>query len=286
MKKEKKQKENKKKITKELLKTHRHQEIIITGSKLFAFLELFSVWLHIAALIIGILTIAGVVSDASSEAAHYLEIATIVVVALIIIQHALMPFAERIVLRALLDEFWGTNDIPTRFSIPTEIDINEHFGKVKKTNDIWQIEKTELKWVVARWVPFKKVLTVRQESPVTTKRFAKYAAEDGTLNTAFIPLYIIIDIKENIIKFQGRAHLMYTKDKNYPEKRITFNFHYVDRRAEWSGQFPEHPLFGEWLWDSDVAKNINKQNEGKRNTDKKNSKGVAKAFKESGDKGK
>ncbi len=269
-----------KKLDKELLKKHHHQEIIITGSRWFEALETFGIWLHIMAFILGIFALTGIAIDVDGHITHYLEMVTIVIVGLIILQHGLMPSAKRIILKSLLDEFWGEKEIATSLSVPTVIDTTTNFGNVKKAFNSRQIEATELKWTTVRWFPFKRVLTVRQSSPVTEKKWKKYAAKDGTLNTAFLPLYIIIDIKSNVIKFQGRVHILYVDELEIEEKRVVFTFHYKDRVARWTGVFPDFPLYGEWIWDSKLATKIKHENEGKRKQDKVNSKAVSKVFKE------
>ncbi len=267
-----------KKLSKELLKKHRHQEIIVTGSRFFTALELLGFWLHILAFVIGIFTIFGVAINYMSDFTHYLEIITIFIVGLIIVQFLTFPFMERVYLRALLNDFWGENQIATSLMYPTEVDITNNFGTVTKNFESFQIETTKIQWTVVRWFPFKKVMSIQQVSPITSKRWKRYQDKDKTLNTAIIPSYIIIDRKQKMIKFNAKVDILYTKYE-FPEKRVVFAFNYKNKKAVWSGKFPEYPLYGEWIWDRKLADKIVKNNEGKKNEHKKNSKAVSKIVK-------
>ncbi len=266
------------KLEKKFIKRHSHQEIVITGSKIFSILEYIGIWMHIMAFAVGLLTIVGVSTESASEATHILEIVTLVIVGLILLQYAITPFLERIMLRFLLKEFWGTNEIATSLRYATDIDPMLNFGTVIEEVDSVQLEETKLEWTITRWFPLKRVLTIQQCTPVTTKRWSKYASTDGTFNTAIVPLYIIIDIKQHVIKLQGRANVLFTRQRDIPEKRIMFTFHYRDRIAEWSGNFPDHPLYGEWIWDKTVSEEIKNQNKGEKNQALKNNVAVAEAF--------
>ncbi len=277
-------------LDKKFIKEHSHQEIIVTGSPLLKLLETIGVWLHIVAFILGLVSVAGLIAGSATEgeashggianATHIVEYATLFVVALIIIQFAITPFIERAMLKYLLKEFWGTNEIATSFKYATDIDTLKNFGTVVNEVTSLQLEETKLDWRVIRWFPFKRVLTIQQCTPITTKRWSRYAANDGTLNVAIIPIYIIIDVHQKTVKFQGRANILFSRQKNIPEKRIMFTFHYKDKTASWSGIFPEHPMYGEWLWDNNIADEIRSGTAGKKNQAMRNNKAVAAAFRE------
>ncbi len=267
-----------KKLSKELLKEHKHQEIVVTGSRFFTLLELVGFWLHIIAFVIGVLTISGLAINYMSDLTHYLEIITMLIVGLIIVQYLTFPFMERVYLRALLNDFWGENQIATSLKYPLEVDIANNFGTVTKHYESFQIETTKIQWTVVRKFPLKKVMTIQQVSPVTSKRWKKYQDKDKTLNTAMIPSYIIIDRKQKTIKFNAGVNILYTKYK-FPEKRVVFAFSYKHKKAVWAGKFPEYPLYGEWIWDKKLADKIAKTNQGKKNEHKKNSKAVSKIVK-------
>ncbi len=266
------------KLDKKFVNKHKHQEIIITGSHAVKILEDIGLILHIAAFILGLLTISGMVGHAGDKYKHVVELATLIVVALILIQFALTPIIERMVLKRLLKDFWGTTDIATSMSYPLEVDPFKNFGSVVKSEDSLQLETTRLGWTTVKLFPFKRVLTIQQSTPVTTKRWSRYAASDGTFNFGLIPIYIIIDVSQSVIKFQGRANILFSRQKDLPEKRILFTFYYKDKKAEWSGIAPEHPLYGEWIWDTQLAEEIKKGSEGKRNQALMNNQAVAEAF--------
>ncbi len=267
-------------LDKKFIKEHAHQEIIVTGSPVLRVLEMVGVWLHILAFVLGLFSIAGIFISHDSHATEYLEYVTLFVIALIIIQFAITPIIERTMLKVLLKEFWGTNEIATSFKYATDIDTFKNFGTVTKEVSSLQLEETQLDWKVVRWFPFKRVLTIQQCTPITTKRWSRYAANDGTLNIAIVPIYIIIDTHQKTIKFQGRLNVLFSRQKNIPEKRIMFTFHYRDKLASWSGLYPEHPMYGEWLWDNELADEIKSGTAGKRNQAMRNNKAVAEAFKE------
>lgn len=269
------------KLEKKFLKAHKHQEIVITGSPLFSILETIGVWLHIAAFIIGLATFFGFFSketEHGEEVFRILEATTLIIVGLIILQFTITPFLERIMVKSLLKEFWGTNDIATSLKYATGVDTMTNFGVITSEVESLQLEKTKLDWNVVSLFPFKRVLTIQQTTPITTKRWSKYAATDGTFNTAIVPLYIIVDVKQHVIKFQGRINILFTRQKDIPEKRLMFTFHYKDKIAEWTGLFPQHPLYGEWLWDKEIANEIRKETSGKRNKALENNEAVKKLF--------
>ncbi len=271
------------KLDKKFISKHKHQEIIITGSHAVKILEDIGLVLHILAFVLGLLTVTGMfLSTGEGNVEHFkhnVEIATLVVVALILIQFAVTPIIERMILKSLLKDFWGTTEIATSLSYPVEVDPFKNFGSVVKSEDSLQLEETRLGWTTVKKFPFKRVLTVQQSTPVTTKRWSRYAASDGTFNFGLIPIYIIIDVSHKVIKFEGRANILFSRQKDLPEKRILFTFHYRDKKAEWSGISPEHPLFGEWIWDSQLAEDIKQGTEGKRNQALMNNQAVADAFK-------
>ncbi len=264
------------KLEKKFIKNHSHQEIIITGSKSMVVLETIGLWLHMAALFTGVLTLIGTLGH--SEFARILELITVVIVALIVAQYILTPIIERYVLKKLLKDFWGTNEIATSMSYPTEVDPIKNFGAVISAVESVQLEETKLEWQTVRYFPFKKVLTIQQCTPVTTKRWSRYASSDGTLNVAIIPLYIIIDTHQKTIKLQGRMNVLFTRQKSIPEKRIMFTFHYKEKLASWSGVAPDHPFFGEWIWDPTIAHKVKSKTDGVRNQDAMNNKVVMDIF--------
>lgn len=275
------------KLDKKFIRSHAHQEIIITGSALFKTLELIGIWLHIIAFVVGFISVVGVLSGSilghgNEELEHIktgFEITTLVVIALILLQFAVTPILEKIVLKNILKDFWGTNEIATSMKYPTDIDPITNFGTILSEVDSVQLEETRISWTVSRYIPFKQVLTIQQCTPITTKRWSKYASTDGTFNTVVVPLYIIIDLKQKSVKLQGRSNVLFTRQKEIPEKRIMFTFHYKERVAEWSGLFPDHPLYGEWIWDSEVTKEIKLNTAGEKNQAIKNNQAVAEAFK-------
>ncbi len=267
------------KLDKKFINKHKHQEIVITGSHLIKILEHVGLVLHILAFVLGILTLTGMVGHASAEFKHMVELATLIVVALILIQFAFTPVLERLILKRLLKDFWGINEIATSLSYALEIDPFKNFGSVIKSEDSLQLETTRLGWTTVKLFPFKRVLTIQQSTPVTTKRWSRYAASDGTFNFGLIPIYIIIDMHQGVIKFQGRANILFSRQRDLPEKRILFTFHYKDKKAEWCGVAPEHPLFGEWIWDSGLAEQIKSGTSGKRNQALMNNQAVADVFK-------
>ncbi len=267
------------KLEKKFIKRHKHQETIITGSPWIRFFETVGLWLHILAFFLGFATLLGVFTHEESEFTHTLEIITLVVIALIILQFAATPIIERVVVRALLKDFWGINEIATSLKYSRDIDPMKNFGTIIDEEVSLQLEETRLGWTTVRRFPWKRVLTIQQSTPITTKRWSRYAASDGTFNTAFVPIYIIVDVHQKVIKFQGRVNVLFTRHKNIAEKRIMFTFHYRDKVANWSGIFPDHPLYGEWIWDKTISQKIKEDTVGKRNQALRNNKAVADAFK-------
>ncbi len=253
------------KLEKKFIKDHSHQEIIITGSKAMNFLEVVSFWLHLLALVLGIMSFFGFLLSEGSSLTHYIEIATLIIITLIIIQFVMTPIIERRVLRYLLKDFWGTTEIATSMKYATEIDPVKNFGSVTSAVESVQLEETKLEWQTVRLFPIKRVLTIQQCTPVTTKRWSRYASSDGTLNVAIVPLYIIIDVHQKVIKLQGRMNILFTRQKNIAEKRIMFTFHYKDKLASWSGIAPDHPFFGEWIWDKTISEKVKSQTKGVKN---------------------
>ncbi len=266
------------KLEKKFIKRHQHQEIIITGSPLIRFFETVGLWLHILAFFLGFATLLGVFTHEASEFTHTLEIVTLIVIALIILQFALTPIIERFTVKRLLRDFWGTNEIATSLKYSRDIDPMKNFGTIIDEVVSLQLEETKLGWTTVRKFPWKRVLTIQQSTPITTKRWSRYASSEGTFNTAFVPIYIIVDVHQKVIKFQGRVNVLFTRHKNIAEKRIMFTFHYKDKVANWSGIFPEHPLYGEWIWDKTISQKIKEDTTGKRNQALRNNKAVANVF--------
>ncbi len=266
------------KLEKKFIRNHSHQEIIITGSRAMIILEMIGLWLHILALFLGSFTLFGFLLNEGSELTHIMEIITLVVVALIVLQFVLTPIIERIVLKRLLKDFWGTTEIATSMKYATEIDPVKNFGAVVSAVDSVQLEETKLEWQTVRYFPWKRVLTIQQCTPITTKRWSRYASSDGTLNVAIVPLYIIIDVHQKVIKLQGRMNVLFTRQKNIPEKRIMFTFHYEDKLATWSGVAPDHPFYGEWIWDPSIAEKIKDRTAGLKNQAAMNNKVVMDIF--------
>ncbi len=268
----------KKKLDKEFFSLNKHQEILFVGSRLFTILETIGIWLHVIAFAAGILAITGL-AEGFEKAAHVLEILTLVIVGLIIVQFILIPIIKKIYLKKLLKDFWGDTKIATSLKYPLEIDTLSKFGTITKSADSMQLENTRIKWHVGSWFPFKKVLTIQQWSKVTSSGWKKYKAIDGTFNQVIVPIYMIVDVKSKAIKFQGRANILYVKKNvEIPEKRVSFSFNYVDKIANWSGIFPEHPMYGEWIWDSELSEKLESKVGAKKNLQIKTNKEVEKAF--------
>lgn len=263
-----------KELSKKVVKHNKHQEIVFIGSKFFDIIEHISFWLHITALVLGILTVTGLASG-FEHFTHYMEIATLVVISLIIAEFLFVPSLEKLIMRKMLKDLWGTNDIPTTIRFPTAVDPSKDFGTVKDYFESTQIEETSIEWIRVHPLARRR-LAICQKSPVTNRKFKKYADENGDLNYYFVPIYIIVDLERKIIKFQGKINFVNDIDKNeLPEMRLTFNFDLVNKKVTWSGIFPGMPAYGEWIWNKRIATEL------KNSSDKakKQSKAVKKEFK-------
>ncbi|NQX83282.1 MAG: hypothetical protein HRS50_01020 [Mycoplasmataceae bacterium] len=232
-------------VNKELIKNNKIQEITIIGSVISSVVKKIGLILHILAFVFGIMAIAGIVTDQSITIRHVLEIITVIIIGLIILQHTIEPIIKKQIVKKILSKFWGTNKVETIISAPTLIKWKGGgFGMVKSQKDIMQTENITIKWV-RKNIFSKKLLSVSTNIPAI-KKWKKISNKDGDIIAYFIPKYVIVDLTRKILKINAVLTIEGVEDE--VEREFLFIFDIENKKATWSGVFPSHPFYGEWIW--------------------------------------
>lgn len=209
------------------------QDILIIGSYWYKILEMLAILLHVTVLILSFLSITEILTVSNENINHGLEISTFIVIVLIIIQTFLvMPITKRRYIKKNLKSFWGTNLITTKVNIPLKIKANaDLYGKILEHEETIRHELIKVKWKSKRLLTSNINIEIKYQ-----KSYIK-----------FLINYIIIDVKNEKIRID--AKLLDLKSKKIILHRDFIFTFYIDKKiAHWSGIFPQHPLFGEWIW--------------------------------------
>lgn len=209
------------------------QDVLIVGSYLYKILEFSAMLLHFAVLILSFLSITEILTLSNENINHGLEIATFVVIIFIIIDtFIVIPITKRRFIKKNLKTFWGTNLITTKVNVPLRIEADKDlYGKIIEHEETIRHELIKINWKSHRWLKSNINVEIKYEDTYVK----------------FIINYIIIDLKSNKIRID--AKLLNLKNEEIVLNRDFIFTFYIDKKiAHWSGIFPQHPLFGEWIW--------------------------------------
>ncbi|BDV03535.1 MAG: hypothetical protein HPPSJP_2560 [Candidatus Hepatoplasma scabrum] len=217
-------------------KIHEKQDILIVGSNWYKILEFFATLLHIAVLILSFLSITEILTVSNENITNNLEIATFsVIIAIIIQSFIIIPITKRRYIKNSLNSFWGANLITTKINIPLRIEADEDlYGKILEHKETIRHELIKINWKNKRLLNSKINVEIRYD-----KSFVK-----------FIINYIIIDAKSKKIRIDAKL-LDLNQKEVILHRDFIFTFYINKKIAHWSGIFPQHPLFGEWVWPKD-----------------------------------
>lgn len=242
-------KEEKNKISKHT----KEQSITITNSKIFDFLEVFSVFLHIVAFVLGIVTLTGIIilGENAETAQHDIEIITIVIVGLIIFLYFIDPLIKKIAIKNALNSFWGTNKVNTIIIAPKNVVFKPselgQYGYIKDKTESHQTEKITVGWVKSKY-KMKTTLGFVMEIPITkeTKKWSERTDNNETINY-MMPKHILLDLKTRVLMMSAIL-INDSVSGEYDDTVIEVKFNLKKLNMKWTGSFPEHPFYGEWEW--------------------------------------
>lgn len=237
-------------------KLDKHQYITIVGSKWFKLLKEFGLFLHIAAFVFGLLSLSSIFFNYSNEIQHILEIVTIVVVGLIIVIHSAEPFIKRIILRKLLNPFFGENSVDVKILSPWRIKDKRRLPALALAKGI-SINNLTVKMFWKRKGLFDKHLkytmifpdALYKQMEILTGVKADEDKEKHEYSETYKPSFIICDIKEKKIHMDVKF-TVFNKKKEEINGLRKYAFDYKNKIVNWSGQLPNAPVFGEWSWDT------------------------------------
>lgn len=236
---------------KDLERIEHHQEIIIVGTKWVELLKFLSFVAHILALLLTFIAMIGIATTNSLKLQHILEIATIAIVGLIVLEYIAKPYIKRLTVSRYLKDLTGRRIVKTKSNVPLEIDTNNDLASVSKENILKKNEEIEIGWMNLPFESKRLVITLKMEADARRKRFAD---EDGYFTRFIAPVYIIVDARRGLIKLKSRYNIKTDDQEGERELMITIN--YRTKEITWSGIFPLFPIYGEWSWDEDVTQEI------------------------------
>ncbi|BDU67677.1 MAG: hypothetical protein TYPL_3300 [Candidatus Tyloplasma litorale] len=232
-------------LRKKYINSGQYQDILIVGSRVFDTLRNIGFILHVLAFIMGILTLTDIILGGNSRSMEILEIVTLIIIGLIILEHVLFPFSERLWTRYLLRNFWGVNKISTKIISPKIVLLNETFSKVHDEEIKTQVETISINWIKLHKFSLSKIFVIQSKMNVPNE-WKSMANENKEMFKIFIPNYLIVDLKRKEIKYHSVLRLS-NLDLPY-HKEFVFTFNYDKNEATWSGIFPSNPMYGEWEW--------------------------------------
>lgn len=227
------------------------QDIDLMGSKAWDIAEKVGVILHMVAFVLGTLSLIDIAINEESK--HILEIVTLVVVGIILLQAFLKPLFKRIFLHNNLYELWGESRIKNNTYTINDTSITKDYKHsiIIKDKMITE-ENIFLGWYREKWYKNNKFV------------FQVFDENDNVL-ISILPRFIILDLELGLIKMTGYMTFPGTNDNKSRETNIEFNFDAPHRRVEkvakWYGNFPEYPVFGEFTWTKKSVKLTKKAKE-------------------------
>lgn len=217
---------------------HAAQDIEIIGAKGWDLAEKFGVILHIAAFVLGILTLLGIAFNAKIE--HSLEITTLVVIGLILLQALVKPIIKKIFLHNNLAEIWGDSRIKnTTYTIDGTTITKNYKHSIKAKEEMITEENIHLGWYKKKWYKRQKFVF-------------QIFDENNEILISFLPRIIIIDMELKHIKLSGYMTFPGDSENRTRESNIEFKLgkrgQRVLRNAKWYGNFPDYPVYGKFTW--------------------------------------
>lgn len=227
-------------------------QIHINNSRFWELNETFSLLLHFAALIFGILSISGALVNFNHSLELTMEILTLITITLILLNHLSKNIVKLIYLRVFFSRFWGEQRIENKFNMFNTTTIKNQYIKFETFNTN---EKINIKFV--RNGIFSKTLKVFYNVEL------KYFAENSTeiVNSEWVFKTIVINSKEKTleadvqlkhnldekdIKLRDDTNGLFTKLNNGVNFKFSIDLN--DKTAKWYSKEP-FSQFGEWIWD-------------------------------------
>ncbi len=210
----------------------REQDILITESKLFSFVELSSFVLHVLILFLSALALVDFLSEFAESLILVLEIVTFVLVLAIVLLYIFLRFYKYYILRKILSPFWGEErNVKTKIIAPMDFERSDFLrSKIIKEDVSINDELISIYWS-GSW--FNRRLNVE-------------VLLNGN-NFYFTSRYIIVNYKTKTVKFNSR---LIGDDLEGDDREFLFRFDAKNQKATWSGVMPAHPFYGEWEWKS------------------------------------
>lgn len=224
----------------------KHQEILIVGSIAMEILELLGTILHIASLSLGIITITEliIVHGEINTLEKVLEITTLVIISLLVIQYITSPIIRRILLKWKLRDIWGEIEINSKLKIVKDSKFTDFLSEISQIEEKFHKTKLVTGWKRTHKFMGKKIFEINLEflnlENLNTKN------DSIKVVRTFNPKYIIIDVRTNELKFHSSLKSNDVVFKN--KKDFIFTFYSGKQHASWSGVYPENPIYGEWNW--------------------------------------
>lgn len=212
-------------------KTKQHeQDILITESKLFEWIELSSFFLHIAILVLGALALIEFFHETTETITLVLELITFILVLAIVLIFIGKHFYKYYLLKKFLAPFWGKKrKVRTKIISPLEIKKLGYLHSVISEEEVAiNNEQISIYWS-GNW--FRRKLNV------------EVLLNDNCFY--FTLRYIIVNYRTKTVKFNSR---LIGDDFQSEDREFLFHFDAKNQKATWSGVFPKHPFYGEWEW--------------------------------------
>lgn len=232
------------------------QNIIVSHSKLYHFIEKSLLFFHIFLLVITIVTFLGFLVNFPHDVELAFEIITVLLIFTVVLLAMLQPIIIKYYVRKILGPFWGEHIIETKIFRLTKLERAPEsiFTSIKEADVAIAEERINIRWKNGLFSSNKLHMN------------AEISGENGKIfKFKFLIKFIIVNIGEGRIVLN--AKLKNTDTDEIENRSFLLNFNPNKQRALWSGLLPNHPNFGEWVWES-----ISKEEEIEENeslTDKK-----------------
>ncbi len=209
-----------------------HQDIVVSGSVFFKWIEWISFFLHIFVLILGLVSLIGIITIENKLANQIFETITLVLVLVIVIQHIFIRFYIKHSIKRTIKNMWGkSNNI-------SEINFEKSNSEIKKffnvdSELILKVnENIDIYWLTKNYLLDLKILVFSGEIISKNKKIEYY----------YVPSYIVNDVKKKVLEFKSEVHFL--KEKWTIVKEINFKIDYKNNIFSWTGNFPDFPVFG------------------------------------------
>ncbi len=238
------------------------QELVIINFLSLEIIEKINVFLHILAILFGITSLVEFSFHLNSFETFF-EIATIIVILIIVVWELTKPFMKRFILKRKINFIWGNRRYKTRLSVIERISI----GKEKNNGELISIldqknyDSIQDIWFGYTNNVFNKKFIYKIQLKGTWRKILTEGIEDTENKVLFakmVPSFILLDMKEKTIELTSKNTLIYSDDKILFETLktpIIFKINYDKKEMNWSGTLPNNPTHGNWkLTEEEIVK--------------------------------